>query len=315
MTKRVALVLGGGGARGYAHLGVLQVLAERGYQVSAVAGTSIGAVAGGLLATGMVNDYIDWVTGLSQRDVLHLLDPVLPGPGAFRAERLFTKMAEFLGGAMIEDLPIPYTAVATDLGAKREVWFTSGPLDVAIRASIAIPGVLTPIMVNGRLLVDGGVLNPVPMSAVAGADADFTMAVSLSGPREHLADLLPTKASAEQRPVAEWRDRLMQTASEVWEKDVVAWLSSRFGKDHTEPQLKSDYEPAPPGIGLTDVATMALETMGSLITRFQMAATPPDVMVTVPVDAAKVMDFHRANELIALGRHLAQDALDRAFPS
>ena len=156
--KTVALILGSGGARGYAHIGAIQVLVERGYQVVAVAGTSMGALVGGLFAAGKLDAYTEWVTGLSQRDVIRLLDPALLGAGAFRAERLLARMSDLLDGALIEKLPIPYTAVATDIGARREVWFQSGPLDVAIRASIAIPGVITPIMVNGRLLVDGAVL-------------------------------------------------------------------------------------------------------------------------------------------------------------
>ena len=173
--KRVALALGSGGARGYAHIGAIDVLTERGYEVVAVAGSSMGALVGGLHAAGKLAAYTDWVTTLNQRDVLRLLDVSLNGAGVMRLERVLARMTDYLDGVMIEDLPIPYTAVATDLGARREVWFTSGPLETAIRASIAIPAMITPIMVNGRLLVDGGVLNPVPMEPVMGVDADFTM--------------------------------------------------------------------------------------------------------------------------------------------
>ncbi len=334
--KRVALVLGSGGARGYAHIGAIQVLAERGYEVVAIAGTSMGALVGGLLAAGKLDEYTDWVTSLSQRDVFRLLDPAILAPGAIRAERVLARVSEILDGAMIEDLPIPFTAVATDLGARREVWFSSGPVDVAIRASIAIPGVITPVMVNGRLLVDGGVLNPVPVEPVIGADADFTLAVLLGGARDHALSVAPTKVSSAQRPPAEWLDRFLKGAAGVWENDVLAWITSRFG--HTEDASEDSaapsgppkvvpatastpeqpvgpgYEPAPPGIGLTDVAAMALDTMGSLITRYRLAALPPDVTVTVPVDAAKVLDFHRAEELIELGRELTASALDEAFP-
>ena len=317
--KRVALVLGSGGARGYAHIGAVQVLAERGYEVVAVAGTSMGALVGGLMAAGKLEEYTDWVTGLSQRDVIRLLDPTLVGPGAIRAERVLARMSEILDGALIEDLPIPYTAVATDIGARREVWFQSGPLDVAIRASIAIPGMITPIMVNGRLLVDGAVLNPVPMEPVTGVDADFTMAVVLAGDRPRNFSNRPAKESSAQRPANEWLDRFVKSAAGVWENDVVASILNRFGgkaHENEEPARVPSmpaFEPPPPGVRITDVTAMALDTMGSLITRFRLATLPPDVLVTVPGDAAKTMDFHRAVELIALGRQLTETALDDAF--
>jgi NTE family protein len=315
LSKRVALVLGSGGARGYAHIGAIQVLAERGYEVVAVAGSSMGALVGGLLAANKVEEYTEWVTTLSQRDVLRLLDPALSGPGAIRLERVLARMSEILDGALIEDLPIPYTAVATDIGARREVWFTSGPLDVAIRASVAIPGLITPIMVNGRLLVDGGVLNPVPMEPVIGVDADFTLAVSLAGEKSVNFGASPAKESSAQRPPTEWLDRFLKSAAGVWENDFVASILARFGRHDPDGESEPEpaFDPPPPGLRITDVTAMSLDTMGSLITRFRLAALPPDVLVTVPGDAAKAIDFHRATELIDLGRTLTEAALDEAF--
>jgi NTE family protein len=309
-VKKVALVLGSGGARGYAHIGALQVLNERGYEVTAIAGASMGALVAGLHAAGKLDEYTEWVTSLTPREVRKLLDPVLPGPGLMRLERVLARMSEMLDGALIEELGIPYTAVATDIGAGREVWFTSGPLEVAIRASVGIPGIVTPIMVNGRLLVDGGVINPVPMEPVIGADADFTMAVSLSGPKDHREILTPAKESSAQRPANEWLDRFVKGASGVWENEFVASIMARFGKGEDAGTSAPAFEPAPPGLGITDVTTMSLDTMSALITRFRLAALPPDVLVTVPGDAAKVMDFHRASELIEVGRELTANALD-----
>ncbi|MFT4109028.1 patatin-like phospholipase family protein [Propionicimonas sp.] len=315
--KRVALVLGSGGARGYAHIGVLDVLAERGYEVVAVAGTSMGALVGGLHAAGRLADYTEWVTTLTQRDVLRLLDPTLAGAGAIRLERVLARMSEMLDGALIEDLPIPYTAVATDIGARREVWFSSGPVDVAIRASVAMPGVITPIMVNGRLLVDGGVLNPVPMDPVIGVDADFTLAVSLSGEKVRGTSWGPAKETSAPRPPNEWLDRFLKGAAGIWENDVVASFLARFSRGHEDaPAIEPvhpAFEPPPPGLGITDVTSMSLDTMSALITRFRLAALPPDVQVSIPGDAARTMDFHRAQELIDLGRRLTAAALDNAF--
>ncbi len=309
--KRVALVLGSGGARGYAHIGAIEVLHERGYEIVAVSGSSMGALVGGLHAAGRLPDYTEWVTSLSQRDVLRFLDVSLTGPGVLRVERVLAHMTKYLDGVQIEDLPIPYTAVASDLGARREVWFTSGPLETAIRASIAIPAMIAPIMVNGRLLVDGGVLNPVPMEPVIGVDADFTMAINLSGEKIHHFSNSPTRESAEQRPPHEWLDGFRRTAAGVWENDFVTSILARFSR--TDDADRPDYDPLPPGLGITDITWMSLDAMGSLITRYRLAALPPDVLVTVPGDSAKVLDFHRAAEMIGLGRRLTEAALDEAF--
>ena len=167
MSARVALALGSGGARGYAHIGVINELERRGHQIVSVAGSSMGSVIGGMFAAGTLDEYTRWVLSLTQRGVLRELDPALSTAGVLSAERVLARMVEFTGDRRIEDLPIRFTAVAVDLLASREVWLDAGPLDRAIRASIGIPGVVTPVAVNGRLLVDGGVLNPVPVAATA----------------------------------------------------------------------------------------------------------------------------------------------------
>ncbi|MDQ7991946.1 MAG: patatin-like phospholipase family protein [Propionicimonas sp.] len=315
MPTRVALVLGSGGARGYAHIGAIQVLKERGYEIAGISGTSMGALVGGLEASGKLDAYTDWVTGLGPRDVLRLMDASPFGAGAIKLERVLGRMSEILDGARIEELPIPFTAIATDLGARREVWFTSGPVDVAIRASVAIPGAITPIMVNGRLLVDGAVLNPVPVDAVAGVEADFTLAVSLSGwtPRDFNAS--PAKTSSEASPPAEWLEHFRRSTAGIFTNDWVAGVLARFGGGRADepPEPPRPYEPAPAGLGIPEVANLAIETMGGLITRYRLAALPPDVLVTIPNDAAKSLEFHRAAELIELGRAKTEEALDAAF--
>jgi len=274
----------------------------------------MGALVAGLHATGTLQEYTDWVVGLTARDVRRLIDPVINGPGLLKLDRVLGRVDEMLGGVQIEDLPIPYTAVATDLGARREVWFTSGPLSVAIRASVGIPALITPIMVNGRLLVDGGVLNPVPMEPVIGSDADFTMAISLSGPKDHTTVLSPTKESSAARPSAEWMDHFLKGASELWSNDLIASIVARFGKsEDAEPQGPA-WEPPPAGLGIADVSMLSLDAMAAMITRFRLAALTPDVLVTVPGDAAKAMEFHRAEEMIELGRRLTEEALDAFDP-
>ena len=160
MTKRVALALGSGGARGYAHIGVIDELSSRGYQIVGIAGSSMGALVGGLFAAGSLDQFTEWATALTGPAMLRLLDPSISAPGVFRAGKILDAVRDILGEVAIENLPIPYTAVTTDLIAGRSVWLQRGPLDEAIRASIAIPGVIAPHILDGRMLADGGILDP-----------------------------------------------------------------------------------------------------------------------------------------------------------
>lgn len=309
---KAAVALGSGGARGYAHIGALAVLEERGHTVEAVAGTSMGALIGGLYCAGGLGQFEDWVRTLTHRAVLMLMDPVLGGPGAIKAERVLTHVRDILGGAQIEDLPIPFTAIATDLHARREVWFQRGPVDAAIRASIAIPSVITPVVINGRVLVDGGVLNPVPVTPVIGADADFTMAVSLSGDRRDRAARGPVKETSEPRDDEEWFARFRRGLSTI-DLDRLRTLPRALpfrGEDEVEHQVP--YEPYPAGMKTADVVNLSLEAVETFITRYRLAANPPDIMITIPSDACGTMEFHRAEELIGLGRAAAEEAFDRA---
>src|SRR5882762_9230228 len=200
-AMRVALSLGSGGARGYAHIGVINELRDRGHEVVGIAGSSMGALVGGLEAAGKLDEFAAWASSLTQRAVLRLLDPSLTSAGVLRAERILDAVREILGDAVIEDLPIPYTAVTTDLIAGKSVWLQRGPVDEAIRASIAIPGVIKPHVLDGRLLADGGILDPLPMAPIAAVNADLTIAVSLSG-SEAGARYEPTES--EPRATTEW---------------------------------------------------------------------------------------------------------------
>ncbi|MBC9820592.1 patatin-like phospholipase family protein [Terrabacter sp. MAHUQ-38] len=326
---RAAVVLGSGGARGYAHIGALEVLAERGFEVVSLAGTSMGALVGGVAAAGKLAEYTEWARSLTQREVWRLLDLNIVSPGgAIRAERIITKVGEILDGATIESLPIPYTAVATDINARREVWFQRGPVEHAIRASIAIPGVITPAVINGRVLVDGGLINPIPIEPTAAASADLTVAVSLSGMRTSGGQTTPVKESSEPVPREEWTTRLRRSAAEVLESERVRALTSRFGGhardldgDAPLPAPAVAEVPQTPSealvmrqsdLGLVDLLNMSFETMSALISRYRMASNPPDVLVTVPSNAVRTLDFHRAAEMIELGRQLTTEALDHA---
>jgi NTE family protein len=257
------------------------------------------------------------VSGLNQRDVLRLLDPSLKAPGAIRADKILARVSELLEGALIEDLPIPFTAVATDLLARKEVWFQRGPVDVAIRASIALPSIITPVMLNGRLLADGGLMNPIPIAPTTSAAADATVAVSLAGELEAPAGPAPAKESAEPRPTEEWVERFRRTASAVLDGDLVRLVTSRFGAGRsTTPGSASEevaeelFSALPPGLRMLDVMELSLDAMQSVVTRYRLAGYPPDLLITVPKNACRTLDFHKAGEMIALGRALAEKALD-----
>lgn len=322
---RVALALGSGGARGYAHIGVIQVLEERGYEIVHVAGSSMGALVGGVYAAGRLPGYVDWVSGLGQRDVLRLLDPSLKAPGAIRADKILARVGDLLQGALIEELPVTFTAVATDLLARKEVWFQKGPVDAAIRASIALPSFITPVMLNGRLLADGGLMDPIPIAPTAGSGADITVAVTLAGDLDGTAVRPPAQESSEPRPSEEWLERFRRTAAQVLDRDLVRMVTSRLvhgrGSDEvttagaTEQavaEVETVFGALPSGLRTYDVMELSLEAMQSLVTSYRLAGYPPDLLITVPKTACRTLDFHKATEMIALGRKLGAEALDTA---
>ena len=309
--QRIALALGSGGARGYAHIGAIEVLRERGYEIVNVAGSSMGALVGGLFAAGKLEAFTEWALGITQVDVIRMLDPAIMGPGVIRAEKVIDHVGELLAGAVIEELPVAFTAVTTDLLTRRTVWFQEGPVDVAIRASIAIPGLITPVVSNGRLLADGGILDPVPIVAAASARAEATIAISLTGERRGYGEGAPVRESAADRPVDEWLDRFRRAAGQWFDRDAVRALTERVRSRRRASPLEDESSTLlPSGLWPQDVLNLSLEAMQDLVTRYRLAGYPPDVLISVPKDACRTMEFHHANEMIELGRRLTAEALD-----
>lgn len=327
---RVALALGSGGARGYAHIGVINELHDRGYEVVGVSGSSMGALVGGLHAAGKLDEFADWARTLTQRAVLRLLDPSITAAGILRAEKILDAVREIIGEATIEGLPIPYTAVATDLIAGKSVWLQRGPLDSAIRASIAIPGVIAPHVLNGRLLGDGGILDPLPMAPIAAVNADLTIAVSLSGGDPGTA---PTPEDPERRPTTEWLNRMMRSTSAVLDTASVRGMLdrptaravlSRFGaslpaEDGVDPEDDPADDPDTPEVpepaevpklGSFEVMNRTIDIAQAALARHTLAAYPPDLLIEVPRTACRSLEFHRAAEVIEVGRELTARALD-----
>jgi NTE family protein len=316
MATRVALALGSGGARGYAHIGVINELRSRGYQVVGITGSSMGALVGGVYAAGSLDEFTEWAQTLTQRAMLRLLDPSISAAGVLRAGKILDAVRDMLGDATIENLPIPFTAVATDLIAGKSVWLQRGPVDSAIRASIAIPGIVAPHVLDGRLLADGGILDPLPMAPIAAVNADLTIAVSLSGTD---TDLRAEDASGlETTATRERLNRLLRNASALLETPTARSVLSRFGTGAEAFSATEDYDAdgydaddAPmPKLGSFAVMNRTIEIAQAALARHQLAAYPPDLLIEVPRTTCRSLDFHRADELIAVGRELTARALD-----
>ena len=318
--KRVALALGSGGARGYAHIGVISELRDRGYDVVGIAGSSMGALVGGLHAVGALDEFEEWAKALSQSAVLRLLDPAWRGPGVFRAEKVLDVVRDLLNDAQIESLPIPFTAVTTDLITGKSLWLQRGPVDVAIRASIAIPGMISPHIMGGRVLVDGGILDPLPVGPLAGTSADVTIAVSLSGSDPDGGRFRRT--ASEPNAAAEWLNRLVRSTSALLETPAARSVLSRFGTaedDEAEEKLEEadvdddDIATASamvPKLGSFEVMNRTIDIMQAALARHQLAAYPPDILIEVPRSSSRSLDFHRAADMIDIGQALAAQALD-----
>ena len=309
---RVALALGSGGARGYAHIGVIDELHARGYQIVGIAGSSMGALVGGLQAADKLDEFADWARSLTQRAILRLLDPTLTAAGVLRAEKILDAVRDILGESIIEELPIPYTAVATDLLAGKSVWLQRGPVDEAIRASIAIPGVISPYAIGGRLLADGGILDPLPMAPIAAVNADLTIAVSLSG--SETGD----EPEPEPKSSGEWLNRVLSSTSALFDSPTARSVLSRFGTSGPDDgdaadEPTSDYsadEPEVPKLGSFEVMNRTIDIAQAALARHTLAAYPPDLLIEVPRSACRSLEFHRAAEVIEVGRALASTALD-----
>jgi NTE family protein len=324
--KRVALALGSGGARGYAHIGVINELRDRGYDIVGIAGSSMGALVGGLQAADTLDDFTDWAKSLTQRAVLRLLDPAITAAGVLRAEKILDAVRDILGEVTIEDLPIPYTAVSTDLISGKSVWLQRGPVDAAIRASIAIPGVIAPHVLDGRLLADGGILDPLPMAPIAAVNADLTIAVSLAGSEAAGRD---EPDHTEPRATTEWLSRMWRSTATLFDTNAARAvldtpaarsMLSRFSSGSNDTEADEDgseeelvdasREATVPKLGSFEVMNRTIDIAQAALARHTLAAYPPDLLIEVPRTACRSLEFHRAAEVIDIGHELAAATLD-----
>ena len=294
-SKTVSLVLGSGGARGLAHIGVIDWLNENGYQIQSIAGSSIGALIGGMYAAGKLDVYAQWVMALEKMDVIRLLDISFARKSLFKGNRVIEVLREMIGDYEIENLPISYTAVATDLHEQQEVWFNQGSLFDAIRASIAIPTIFTPHNYMGKTFLDGSLVNPVPIAPTLNDTTDITIAVDLNG-------------KSQSKPVEETKieDKVIHGDGNVdsYHQRIIQFINSL---------QSSPKAPAAKDLTLYEIIAKSMETMQAKITRLQLAAYSPDVVVVIPTNTCSFYEFYRAKELIDFGYQKAEEHLSDLF--
>jgi len=286
VKKRVSLVLGSGGARGLAHIGVIRELEARDFQIASISGCSIGALIGGVYAAGKLDEFDSWVRAISRLDMVSLLDMSWSSDGLVKGDKIIETLVELVGDRKIEDLPIPYTAIAADIKNEKEVWLRSGRLFDAIRASISLPLFFTPVPYKGFHLIDGGVLNPVPIAPTFNDDTDITIAVNLGGPPgDILDDTEENKSDGESKSM---RKRIANYLTEL-----------RSSKNSGETDR----------VGAYDIADQAFDAMQGAIARHKLAAYPPDIVIEISRNACGTFDFDRAAQIINLGHRKAHEAL------
>ncbi|AEF22540.1 patatin-like phospholipase family protein [Pseudomonas fulva] len=343
MSKKVALVLGSGGARGYAHIGVIEELEARGYEIGCIAGCSMGAVVGGIYAAGKLKDYSDWTQSLDYLDVLRLLD-VSFRLGAIRGEKVFGRIRDIVGDINIESLNIPFTAVATDLTNQQEIWFQEGCLHQAMRASAAIPSLFTPVIQGKRMLVDGGLLNPLPIVPVVSSHCDLIIAVNLNSAHQQHYQLPVIERPAAlkgrfDQMMTSLGSRLPSLRRKSGEDDQLLlleggaapkmpeqpdlWLQEPADPHGQQPTAAPQEESAPKSASGSRVAQMAgpasllelinqsFEVMQTSLSQYKIAGYPPDILINVPKRVCRFFEFYKAPELIMLGRQIARDTLDK----
>ncbi|SMF15649.1 NTE family protein [Alteromonadaceae bacterium Bs31] len=284
--KNVSLVLGSGGARGLAHIGVIHWLEEHNYVISSVSGCSMGALVGGIYATGKLDEFERWVRAITKLDILTLLDISWKSSGLVKGDKIINTLTKLVGDIAIEDLDIKFTAVAADIKNEKEVWMNSGRLFDAIRASISLPLFFTPYDHKGVQLIDGGVLNPVPIAPTFGDNTDITLAVNLGGKVQH----------TEQTPAS-----INLPKQEEGDPSFTAKIG-QFVENFNESGENAINEKW----GAYDIANQAFDAMQSTISRQKLAAYPPDISIEISRNACGTLEFDRADEMIRLGYSLCE---------
>lgn len=287
MKQIVSLVLSGGGARGIAHIGVIEELEKQGYEIGSIAGTSMGSVVGGVYALGKLETFKNWLLSLDKMKVFNLVDFTFSSQGLVQGDKVFNKMKEFISDKNIEDLKIPYAAVAVDLLKKEEVIFTQGSLYKAIRASVAIPSVLTPVRSEKALLVDGGVLNNIPVNHVRRIPGDLLIAVNVN------ADIPVFKPSVSNKEAME-KHTIYQEKMKGFQSQLKKVL----------PENNNEH------LGYFELVNRTINLMTNTIAQIVIEKNPPDILINVSHNSCGTYDFYKAEELVEIGRHAAIKSIE-----
>jgi len=289
----IGLALGGGAARGFAHIGVMRTLAARGIVPDVIVGTSIGAVVGGCYAARQLDGLEEWARGLNVRSILSYLDISLSGSGLIRGGHLAAQLEKALTDSRIDDLPIRFAAIATEFNTGHEIWLTRGRLAEALRASYALPGIFPPVLIGGRWLVDGALVNPVPVSAARALGARLVIAVNLNSDIFGRGTIIADHGS----------DDSDDDASEASKPNGLRGL---FG----ERSLRRQFLGRRGRPGIPTVMVEAFNVMQDRITRARLAGDPPDVLISPRLGGVGWFDFHRAADAIAIGAEATEKAID-----
>lgn len=280
--KTVSLVLGSGGARGLAHIGIVRELEAAGFNIRSISGASVGALVGAAFATGKLDEFEEWVRAIKGFNLLNLVD-VNWGPGGLlKGNKIRDSVTQVFGDWNIEDLPIKFTAVAVDIITEKEIWLSSGSLTDALRASISLPLFMTPVRHGNLILVDGGVLNPVPIAPTLNDMNDISIAVNLGG-KPNKTKIPKKKTKAYKKP-----DALIL-------KKIKTYLNELSGNEIAK---EVDALPIPDMVNVTD---RTFDVMQNLIARQKLAANPPDYIIEIPRDTCGTLDFNQSADLIELG--------------
>ena len=291
----IGLALGGGAARGFAHIGVMRTLVAHGIIPDVIVGTSIGAVVGGCYAARQLDPLETWARGLTVRGILGHLDISLSGSGLIRGGHLAKQLEAALGDHRIDDLPLRFAAIATEFNTGHEIWLTRGRLTDALRASYALPGIFPPVLIGGRWLVDGALVNPVPVSAARALGARLVIAVNLNSDLFGRGTIIASHGSDDDDDAAHA------------EEAKPNGLLGMFGRERTLRRQILGRRGRP---GIPAVMIEAFNVMQDRITRARLAGDPPDVLVSPRLGQVGWFDFHRAEEAIAIGAEATEKAID-----
>ena len=301
MKQKAALVLSGGGARGIAHIGVIGELEKQGFEIASVAGTSMGAVVGGMYVLGKMNEYKEWMFSLDKLRVFGLFDFALSWQGFVKVDKVFNKMKEFISDGNIENMSIPFAAVAADIINKKEVVFTSGSVFDAIRASVSIPTVFTPVKYHDGLLVDGGVMNNIPVNHVKRSPGDKLVVVNVN------ADIPVHKPAIsrkeERNRNSDYQNKLMEFYAHLQE-----YL--HLGKNEKEEDANMEHKKkTEEHLDFFNLINKTISSMTYTIAQMRLEQHSPDMLIEISVDSCGLFDFYRAEEMVEIGRHAAEKAM------